>query len=849
MSELTVTFGGQPIVVNLYDPLSADALTAIAGYAAAGAESATDAEAAAVIALAAAASADFKAARGRAHLDAWLSAAGEGARLLVTGDGVKTWRAGDPLTGDILTLAPLFGPVGAVLGQQGPYFDNSYSTPDAPLYPRDDPKGGIVHRPTTNLTLPAGVIAAMNGVWSLDRVFRIPPLAATFASVAAMNAAAGAHGVGDVVFVTGPTLAVSGFGTVTTDSILGVTLEGGTLTGGYYRRIWSGWESGFGEILRILDTAGIGTGQDLLLVQIDGVGKLSFYGYDGGQQAGGSTWYTDVVVAPGETHSLRIDCDGRALTLYFDGCERPADYRVLAFTPNAISLNGNYRAGASVPTYGASSGAAFTDLAVSITEGLDYTQSRAVSDMLAEAFGAPKVDWSPVAYVAIMDGQSEYSGPEGTTNDDGNRPDSVSGWNGLIARRYANDPRGKNPTQEFIPGVYAGVWRDGIDPSHIGALAAPADIYGIGAGAYNFSGFGETWDFGAARQFRQWSDAHLYFAGITVGAASLAGITAKGGRYLHSLKGGTAADLGIFNYRDIGNRQLLEIVDRCHARGQLVQAILIANVQGATDTTTVGTALAHEADVRQRWDDEVSQMVDLTGKPPLLLTRASNNRFSGGFDVATNTAGANYVDDEYRKLAANKDTGHPVRAITDTWLHEGTFIHKPTLFLRKSGEYIMDLACRYFFDGEFRDPLQPASVSIGTGGDAGKIVVVFNRPIETFTYTPTAPTTRQTGGFNTYGFVFAPVSGGRTISAAVTVAGSTAKIPISGGGPVAGDRIGFLGAGALWGNIREATARPGLYPDQDWGATIPLPDADPAFDEGALNDIREGAAAFTWVLA
>ena len=43
--------------------------------------------------------------------------------MLFRSDGSKTWRAGDPLTGDILTLTPLFGPDGVVLEQRGPYFD------------------------------------------------------------------------------------------------------------------------------------------------------------------------------------------------------------------------------------------------------------------------------------------------------------------------------------------------------------------------------------------------------------------------------------------------------------------------------------------------------------------------------------------------------------------------------------------------------------------------------------------------------------------------------------------------------------------------------------------------------
>ena len=827
-----------------------------------------DAEAAAAIALAAAATSGDAAARAAEHLAGWFSAAGDGARWLHTADGQKGWQDDDPLSLLVEEMGPLYGPAGAFLEQGGTIFDGSGPSPVPAVLPKwvQTATGpGIEYHYRTGFSIAAGILSDAATAWSIERVLTwtsyddagtLRPYAATYADMTAANAALADHPVGTVIWVP-PVIDAGVYGIMPAEAHRGAAIQSSEIVGGYLVRGHAAWDKYFATVLCLRD----GTGSKFVLVNIDGLGRLFVFGDDLTRASSAYQLYDDVLAfEPGKPQSFRLDCDpdDLAMRLFWNGVEVGARNELSAlptFVPASVYTNGAFRSGSGTHP-GPLAGGCYIEHALSITEGLDYPGNKRVSDWAAATFGSPAFDWTPQADLIVMSSQSEWASGEGGTGSDPNRPDSVSGWNGEIARRTTNDLIAANPSQERIPGVFG--FR-GLDNSQaIGPLAIIVNADGINGTRFNASGGNtETWEWGAAKQLRKWTRNHLYCVAASIGGSSLAQITSQGGTYLHALGEIDAAGDLFPHYRDQLNLAVKRMIKRIRKRGQTPRIIGLLNMQGGTDAPTAGTALAHENDVRQQWDDELRYLVEGQGKPPLMVAAALNYSYDGT-SSSTNTSGINYVDDAYRRLGANKDAGHPIRPWTSRWSMWGRHVHHTTEAIRRAGEHLGDLIARYWYGNEFVDPFGPiAGATLGTGGDAGKFIIPLNRAAAIRNPTadpdeldPRVPNTRTTGGFNTYGFN--EESAGAAINGHVTLrtVGGVQQVLVPYSGSWAnGDRLNFLGPNNMWGNIFEAEERWGEYDRQVWPTSFPFADADPPVDytPAAKNDLREGLAAFSLV--
>jgi hypothetical protein len=761
-------------------------------------------------------------------------------KLLVTKDGTITYRGGS--TVNIDQIAPLIGPANLLAGVG---FDGSGPATAPPPTPIATAAGLQMHHQSGFIL--SNAVIANTGNFAIDMVITWPAVAATFANVAAMNAALATWPVGALVYVSNPVIPVSG-NPDQTDNLLGINTAGGAVTGGYYLRGNGAWDTHNAFLFEVTD------GSNRCEVTVSPVGQLSGFVYAGsGAGAQVVQFYRDVIAfRPGSAQSLRLESDGTAISIYWNGEEVGTIYSQASFVPTTWYINGNnHTAGTGTGTIPVNLGASYTLGALCVSQGLDYTQRRLVSNVLADTFGTPRVLWSETADVVIHIDQSRTSAPENSTTGDPNRPDSASNWNGMLTRRRTNDPLGINPSQEVLPGVYSsGIVNDATRNPEFGPLCCSNNVYGQSSnavGTFTQSGSGgETIEWGFAKQWRLAEGGrqnHLYFIGMTIGGQTLAYLQSKSGAYLHSLLGTSMATL---QPRDWTNRSLIALRKRCHARGQRLRCIVLSDLQGETDVAIVGTAALHETDTRQWWDAEISKLVDLPSPPPLMLFKSPDYSYDGT-GLGGNTSGSNYVLDAYRRLGLNKDTGHRLRTLTSIYAWAGRFIHWSEPRIRLIGEVMGDLARRAWHEGNDVDSLQVVT-AVRSGAN---IILTTNRPVAIVSQAlPTVLSTLTTGGFNTYGLVFEPTSGGRTISGAVTLdgTGKIITVPISGGGPIANDRINVTGTGALWTNFREATRRYGQYPDQNWTA-IPFASAAPTLDySGPLNELTEWLSPSSHVL-
>ncbi len=255
---------------------------------------------------------------------------------------------------------------------------------------------------------------------------------------------------------------------------------------------------------------------------------------------------------------------------------------------------------------------------------------------------------------------------------------------------------------------------------------------------------------------------HLYILAQTVGGQPLGFFQTKSGRFLHSLADVPVADIGSYR-RDRFNRQLLKLSDRLHRRGQRMVVIAQSLMQAQNDAPLSGSAGWHEADIRQWWDDEVSKIADNDGKPPLFLMPTPNYSYDGT-GLGTNSADVYYADDDFRRRGDRKDNAHPIHVLGSLAEWMGRFVHYPQALTRLFGEAMGYQIARYA-EGRFEDTLQITSASIGTGGDAGKIVLTVNRPVELQEFhIPRVLGFQQTAGHLTYGLVYDPQFGYLTFS-------------------------------------------------------------------------------------
>lgn len=783
---------------------------------------------------------------------AWRAAAGAGGKLLATAAGPKVWF-GNPTDRLVESLTPLVGPAGQVFGQNGSTWDGTGSPVAEALRPVETDAGIRFHR-QTGFQMQHGIISQASAGWCLDMIVDMPPVAATYATKAAADAALSSHPVGAIVYVTGAAPFLTGLGAgwedAPADALRGMGLLSVYLRDcGYYIRGNGTWGKLSAQIAKFWKTGG---GSETVELYLGPLGMIEAYAYDGTRQALLPGFYDDRLAQGGRFH-VRIERDDEGgYIVSLNGEEKIAAHTTIDFVPDRFALNGAGRSGSGTSALPVD-GASFTLVALSITEGLDYPGRRAVSDVLARACGTPDVHWSPVADIVVHIDQSRTAEANQTTAGDPNRPDAISNWSGEIAGRAANDPVAFNPTQRQLPGVYC--FRNIYYPDPIGPFCAAGGGYGVASSNNNrftLSGSAtETIEMGLAAQLRlhQTGGAfgrgnHLYFAGHTAGGQPLTFFQIKSGKYIRALPSLTVTE---WNYasRDFCNRQVQLIVERCRRRGQLTRIVCLSNLQSEIDIGS--STAAHEADMRQWWDDELRQLVDLPTTPLFLLKTPSYS--SGGTGNDCNTAGANYGDDQYRRLGANKDTGHPIRILGSIYAWCGRFIHWPQVKVRLLGEAMGDLIGRFVYKAEFEDTPQVVS-AVRSGSN---VVLTVNRPVDIVASTaaPTVLATLTTGGYNTYGLVYEPTGGGRTFSGHVTLSGDglTITAPISGGGPVAGDRISVTGAGARWSNFRARSRRYGVFTDHNWGS-LPLATATPTINltGGATNEITEWLAPSSHVL-
>ena len=822
--EFTVVFGDQTLEVNLYDPLSADALTAIAGYAAAASEDASDATAAAAIALAAAVAADWRAERAVRRLAMTAAAAGDAGavKLVLTEDAARTYESG---VGP--TLATLTAETGQVFTTTTAFGGSpkAFQTAD-----------GIV--PSYGLTFSGATIFPAVGDCSVDLFFIQPPVAGSFATLAAMNAAAASFTVGQVVYAANPAavmLNTYGNQQPLADTLLGLFNSSGDFNQGYWLKRPTPYDDFVRYKPEMLSANLAATpGDNRLEIAVDMLGRHSGFAYQAALGANAPRAYRQNMIAhaPGKVQHLRIDQQDGVATLWWNGdevgCEGYIGKTAVDFLADALSLAGPW-----------------TLKAVVGTQGCTFAQRRAVTDAWADEMGTPRLNWTPVAEIVAIDGQSEFTGAGGTSTDTW-RPYTASGWSGEVVGRSDFD-LGQDVHQ---PGVYSGrALTDSarIGPRHFSAgMGGGGTSYGTVAG---IAGFASEW------RRRPGGGNHLYFVGKCVGGTSLAQLQASSGRYLHAIGEGAVGDIDAALYGELGDRALIEVCKRISARGQTARLIYLAQFQGKTDVGISTTVADHVADLQARLDRAMALIGRGQSRPPLLASMALDFTY-GGVNVDTNGVGTSYLDDQYRRMTESRTIDEPILPLTSLWKFVGPNIHWTADHLNQLMAFIGGRAADHMLLGKYIRPLEPVAVELGSGADAGKVVITYPRPVVAVAQLGvTIPSVVQTGGFNTYGYgVIDAIGPGLAINGNLTLTNASGtgflkvKVPYTGAW-AAGDKLTYLGLGSLHGNIVEAVAATGVFNGQDWGATFPLPVATPTINyAGPLHDLREGAAgfAFTW---
>lgn len=305
--------------------------------------------------------------------------------------------------------------------------------------------------------------------------------------------------------------------------------------------------------------------------------------------------------------------------------------------------------------------------------------------------------------------------------------------------------------------------------------------------------------------------------------------------------------------RTLLNRAILRIVRRIRKRGQIVRPLFVGNFQGETPTNipaNVGIeGQLRESDLRNWFGEQIANMVDWSGPAPVMAAKNVMTDLVAGTGNVANSA-PNFKDDQFLNLEDNADElfRFILLGATGNWM--GRAIHWPASFVRLYGMIIGDRVRRAYFENTKAGATKIVSAVVGTGGNAGKIVLTVNRRLVVDAGgRPQMPGLYKSDGLNgtgflTYGLIFVPdaSSPSRTINGDVTLTlgthTTTILVPISGTGPMAGDEIRVTGPGVLYSNFREETERVGYYPTQAFGA-LPLADSTPDVDltaDAVLSD-------------
>lgn len=771
-------------------------------------------------------------------------------KLLVTKDGAKTYRSGS--TTDIQTLAPLIGP--ATFGQAGTTYDGTGGA-GLPLRPIETATGIQFHS-QVGLDLANGVVS-QTGEITLDLIFRTPALAATYTSVAAMTGDAAARKMGDIVKVTGgprtniPTN-YSGYPDPASQYLLNMEFGSGDadLAQGLY--IY-----GNGTFNRCDQQQMLGLtsadGSKYLQVYFGRLGRLGVFAYDGSVQASGLTQNVDVfTAAQTQAQHIKAEISGTHTRLWLNGVEIWASQNKADFTAGKLYLNGKARsASGTLPV----SGFGWTMDALCITESLDFTDRRHVSDALAAEFGTPVQAWHPIVKLGVHIGQSNGAGSTDTAGDV-NRPDAISGWNGMITAAGADKPANVGVTNTWLPRVYC--TRDFNHWSDIGPLRATTNQFSNASGdGYVVSGQGmETVEWGLFGQIftsKEQRNHDWCMIGLNEGGWTLAYLDATLSPNLYELRG---TDLGgIYPYpgsggnaRDFTNRMVAEAAAFFATRGQKLQLAYVYHEQGeSTDPLTTGYGAAYETSWRNWLTNQLWHIVDSTGPAPVYIKRAIN----GAVDGVSNSYNVTpyYFDDQLRRLEATRDTTFRFAFLGEGYARDGRFIHKPLLWHRKRGESIG----RLLLDAWAGTPTKCFQVT-SAARVSGKIRLYLSAGADAVdTAYPTVLARHTTGGVDTFGLVLEPNGGARTITAVdntnINAATPYIEVTVSGGGAIAGDRINVTGTNARWSNYRKHTRTTGLLQDQDWsGSPGNFTSGSPPFTPGPSNDLTPWLAAGSYVV-
>jgi hypothetical protein len=800
-----------------------------------------DAVIAAAIAVAAAASADYKVPRNADFENAIAAAVGgiEAVSILLDADeatyvfkvSLEAYDSAETIT----SVTPQIGPVMVANVRGAAYWPNLQAIKNADGLGLHDGIGfsGTEFIPDCGETC-------------IDIVFSMQPVADTYASIAAMNAAIGTGDDVDLdalVYTANPgelmtTAAAGAYGQPLADTYLSLNHYGTELNQGYWRR-QAGTYQNFARLSDYLFAGGstISPGDRRLEMSIDNLGRIGGFVYygSGGAQTGLNAPYRDVIAeSAGELQHAQLHCRDGIATLVWNGVEVSGGATTIATTLNTLTMFG--------PIYLKS---------LIVTNGCDYAQNRALHDLIADRYGLPHLDWTDTVDLVINQDQSRTSASPGGTTGDANRPDALSNWNGETTARDGGDGIGaidfkqSNPTHSPTPGLYS--FANLTNSHNIGPFGLMHYVYGQGLGKTQSGTGTETIECGLWAQYRKHGGKnHLLIIGITIGGQTHAYLEQRSGKYLHSLPVENYANL---QPRDWINRAVKNAQKWAAARGQRLRLICVADQQAETDVGTPGISATREADMRAWYSNELSHLVDVNDPPPVFMTKTASYSFDG-FGNGSNTAGVYWRDDEQRRIGTHRDGIFRLRTLTSIYAHQGRFIHWTAFAQRKLGEAMGDIIGRAMFSGD-DEALQPIS-AVRSGNN---IIMTLNKPVSIVTTMyPTVLATITTGGFNTYGLVYTPVGGVKTINGNVTLGGAGAlanrvlTIPISGGGPDAGDFIDVTGAGARWTNFKSTETRTGEYVDQDWPVSLPFASAAPTIDEGALNDITEWLAPSHFVL-
>jgi hypothetical protein len=733
----------------------------------------------------------------------------EAISCLLTADGVKTYKAGTTRN-EIDFIQPLLPETGLGFGQNAITYDGGVSSGAITGSPYKRPtyvlqgetpairffsqQVGFTATDGTQATsgnrvpifTPANI--GVNGSWGVDYIFSMPATKATYASTAAALADAANLTVGDIVYIsTGdprPTIFSGSYEQVPADA-LGPLLDGDSyFSDGYYV---VGSQNNIvpigGRILTFYDSANSTTKYAMLY--FNKRGQLLWYNYDGTRQGTCTTLCYDIIklAQAGRVHLHLEKTPVGGLFANINGHDRCSINNAASYfsgTPNRMQINGNGEAPGGyekVPL----NGWPFTLLALNITQGMDYTAMRHVSDALAKIYGTPKRHWDATAYLIVVFDQSRFSGTDDASSSP--HPANVSGWSLQITGKapgglISADSFTKFPSQ--VNDMAADPWYGMYAPSSTTGsmdLMTPGPI-GFGtsrsgggtAAAYthslNSTGY-ESLEWGMTRELQRdpkLRNHHFYFLGSTYGGYSLEQLAEEDLpiQELHTLRDPSAV---VTKPRTINYRNLEVMARFVQNRGQTLQPLALVNVQSETFSYVVtargGVGTRRRKEMRDYLNNVVRPLCDTVSRPPIVLTKAGAVS-SDGLGISSWGNAPTWADSERMDMESLR-TATDFRLIhmagTANWCGPG--IHWPVAYVRNYGGIMGDRVRREWCLNEKAGATKITNAVLGTAGNAGKLVLTVNRRLvlDIAGTDPRYPGTYHLDGLNgagvlTYGFVF-----------------------------------------------------------------------------------------------